>query len=201
MPPSRSRPQVSEFEREVLPHLSRLYAAAIRLTRSAPDAEDLVQETLLRALQSFPRFDATGSVRAWLYRILTNIFINAYRHERVVQRTADEAIAGSLDGTFYDRERDRRLSDPVTRHEFTHLSAPLEAAIATMDERFRKVLILADLMDFTYREIADQLGIPEGTVMSRLFRARRFLKQRLEPVALEPGCAVRSARLADRRSR
>lgn len=185
----------------VLPHLDRLFAAAIRLARSRADAEDLVQETVLRALQAFDRADRSGNIAGWLYRILTNIFINSYRHERVARRVTDLAETGRLDGSLYSSDCIARWSDPPTRLAHSGLSPRVEAALAEMDERFRTVLVLADLMDFSYREIADRHGIPEGTVMSRLFRARRFLRLRLGAVARGVAAGVESRRLAQGRRR
>lgn len=191
----------TEFESLVLPHLDRLFAAAIRLVRSRTDAEDLVQETVLRALQAFDRADRSGNIAGWLYRILTNIFINSYRHARVVRRVSDLAGVGGLDGSLYSSNSIDRWSDPPTRHAHSHLSRRIETALAEMDERFRTVLVFADLMDFSYREIADRLGVPEGTVMSRLFRARRFLRVRLGAVAQGTAVGVESRRLAPGRRR
>lgn len=190
-----------EFESLVLPHLDRVFAVAIRLTRSRPDAEDLVQETVLRALLAFDSADRSGNIAGWLYRILTNIFINSYRHGRVVQRVSDLAHGGGLDGALYSSYDLKRWSDPPTRHEHSRFSVRVEEALAEMDERFRTVLILADLMDFSYREIADYLKIPEGTVMSRLFRARRYLRRRLGLIARPGPPGVESVRLAQGRRR
>lgn len=191
----------TEFENLVLPHLDRLFAAAIRLARSRTDAEDLVQETVLRALQAFDRADRSGNIAGWLYRILTNIFINSYRHGRVVRRVSDLAGVGGLDGSLYSSDCLERWGDPPTRHAHSRLSRRIETALAEMDERFRTVLVFADLMDFSYREIADRLGVPEGTVMSRLFRARRFLRDRLGAVAQGAAVGVESCRLASGRRR
>ncbi len=200
-PSANDMPRTAEFERLVLPHLDRLFAAAIRLARSRLDAEDLVQETLLRAWEAFDRADLSGNIAGWLYRILTNIFINSYRHQRVVRRVSNLVEAGGLDGSLYSSDCLGRWSDPTTRLAHSRLSRPVEAAMAEMDERFRTVLVLADLMDFSYREIADLLGVPEGTVMSRLFRARRFLRDRLGEFARAHGIGVESARVSQGRQR
>lgn len=191
----------TEFERLVLPHLDRLFAAAIRLARSRTDAEDLVQETVLRALQAFDSADRSGNIAGWLYRILTNLFINSYRHDRVARRVSGLAEVGGLDGSLYSSDSLARWGDPPTRHAHSRLSGAVETALAEMDERFRTVLVFADLMDFSYREIADRLGIPEGTVMSRLFRARRFLRVRLGVVARGTAVGVHYGRLAPGRRR
>lgn len=193
--------RLTDFERLILPHLDRLFAAALRLARSQTDAEDLVQETVLRALQAYGSMDRSGHIAGWLYRILTNVFINEYRHQRVVLRVANLAEIGGLDGHAYSSDCLRRWGDPPTHHAHSHLSRPVESALAELDERFRTVLVFADLMDFSYREIADHLGIPEGTVMSRLFRARQFLKRRLSSVAASAGIGIQSRHLAERRRR
>lgn len=194
---TRSKAQrTSDFEDLVLPHLDRLFAVALRLTRTRSDAEDLVQETVMRALEAFDGVDRSGNIAGWLYRILTNLFINSYRHERVVRRTVALALTGSLDDQTYSRASMTRWSDPFVRHTHSHLSTAMETALTQMDERFRTVLILADLMDFTYREIAIRLRIPEGTVMSRLFRARRFLRSRLGSFANDGPLALESSHLS-----
>jgi RNA polymerase sigma-70 factor (ECF subfamily) len=167
------------FDAIVADSIDRLYATALRLTRSEADAEDLVQETLVRAFEALPRFDPQGNLRAYLGRILMNVFINRYRHGQVVAAVSELASGGALDGCLYSADSQKVWSDPVARFDHVHLSAALEQAVRALPERFRVVLLMADVLDFTYAEIAAQLGIPAGTVMSRLFRARHSLRERL----------------------
>ncbi len=175
------------FESLVGPLVDRLYAAALRLARSEADAEDLVQETLLRGYEAFPRLNPAGNLRAYLHRVLTNVYINRYRHRQVVATVAELAHLGLLDGTLYSSESTRVWSDPHVRFTHQNLSAAVDAALEALPERFRSVLVMADMMDFTYAEIAAQLSIPAGTVMSRLFRARRLMRAFLTEAEVADG--------------
>lgn len=180
---SRKRPGPSdrrEFEKLASDNMDRLFATALRLTRSVPDAEDLVQEALVRAFAAFPRIDPKGNMRAYLFRVLTNIFINNYRHGRIVRNVNDLAKLGLLDGRLYSSECQKRWSDPHVRFLHTNISPRVEAALDALPDKFRCVLVMADLMDMTYAQISEQLDIPAGTVMSRLFRARRHMRRQLE---------------------
>lgn len=167
------------FESLVIPLLDKLYSAALRLTRSEPDAEDLVQETILRTLDAFPRLDKSGNFAAYMFRTMTNIFINQYRHNKVVDRVLEISMRHELDECAFSSTCIAIWSDPDVRFEHTNISRILESAVFTLPERFRLVLIMADVMDFSYAEISQELSIPVGTVMSRLFRARAFVKKRL----------------------
>jgi len=164
----------------VVQSLDKLYGAAIRLTRNKADAEDLVQETVLRALEVAPRLDPGGNIPAYLCRTLGNLFINGHRHRKVARRVGESAWYGLLDGTTYSSESRLIWADPPTHHRHTTMAKDLEAAIEALPERFRSVLILADLLDWTYAEIATELAIPIGTVMSRLWRARHTTRARLD---------------------
>ncbi|HEY7726371.1 MAG TPA: sigma-70 family RNA polymerase sigma factor [Anaeromyxobacteraceae bacterium] len=183
----------AEFEALLDGQLDPLYAAAVRFTRNARDAEDLVQDAVLRAFRFFDRFERGTNFRAWLFKILTNTFINRYRRttkERSLvdgpQREAVQRQVVSLDAAdaAADPERhvlDRLVSDDVVR------------ALDALPIDFRMAVILADLQDFSYREIADVLDIPVGTVMSRLFRGRRLLERSLLDYAAEVGLGPRRA--------
>jgi RNA polymerase sigma-70 factor (ECF subfamily) len=164
----------AEFEGLVAEHLDSLYAAGMRLTRNGRDAEDLVQDAVLRAYRFFDRFERGTNFRAWLFKILTNTFINKYRRS-VKERTI---VDGPEREAVHEPERhffDRLVSDDVVR------------AIDALPIDFRMVVILADLQEFSYKEIADILDIPVGTVMSRLFRGRRLLEKALARYAAEAG--------------
>ncbi len=178
----------SEFEGTALPHLDALYGAAYRLTRNPRDAEDLVQDTILRAYRFWDTFQRDSNCKAWLFRILTNTFINSYqknkRSREVLEAARDEqkAIDGVLVHTQGSGQRDpegqlidRTLSDDVVR------------ALEALPTDFRVAVVLCDVEGFSYKEIAEILDCPVGTVMSRLHRGRRLLKNALHDFAVEQG--------------
>jgi RNA polymerase sigma-70 factor (ECF subfamily) len=166
---------------EVLPHRDVLLAAALRMTRQRNDAEDLVQETLLRAYMAWQSFAPGTNCRAWLLRILTNAFINGYRrrrrHNRFTNDCPDDAVAA-----FYG-DAPEEAKDPEASLLRDELGDEVTAALDTLAPDYREVVELADLQGVRYREIADLLGVPIGTVMSRLFRARRLLEVQLSDFA------------------
>ncbi len=169
-----------EFSGAVEPTLDGLYATALRLTGSASDAEDLVQDTLLRAFRAWDRFEAGTNVRGWLHRVQYNLFVSGYRRRKREQRaldmTSDPRRAEAFVGGF-DADAPR---EPFVTAD--GLGDAVQAALDALPEEFRAVVVMADLGDLSYREIADALGCPIGTVMSRLHRARRALSQRLRPL-------------------
>lgn len=177
--PGRERDR-ARFEALVREHLDGLYGAALRLTRNRADAEDLLQETLLKAWRSFHTFEEGTNARAWLFRILMNAHIDRYRKTAREPETTDVEDVGDfyLYSKVQESELLRRVGDPekllerVMEHE-------VREALESLPDHFRSVVILADLQGFSYREIADILGIPMGTVMSRLFRGRRLLQRKL----------------------
>ncbi len=169
------------FERAALPHLPDLYAVAMRLSRSPADAEDLVQETYLRAYSSWDSFQPGSNCRAWLIRILTNSFINHYRrrrsHRSFARRSEPEHVQALLDGEA------TRAKTPEQNLLEGAFSDEVSAALGELTDDYRLVIVLADLEGMKYKDIADVLGCPIGTVMSRLFRARRVLEAKLRPYA------------------
>lgn len=174
------------FERDALPLLRDMYAAAIRLTRNPTDAEDLLQETYLRAYRGFAGFEEGTNLRAWLYRILTNTYINMYRKQQREPQTISEDEAEEW--YLYSKlsERGAEPSAEVTVLE----SLPDEdvrAALDSLPEQFRIAVLLADVEGFSYKEIASILDVPIGTVMSRLHRGRRALEKALMDVMQERG--------------
>ena len=183
----KQRPIRTDFEREALPHLPALYGAALRMTRDPKDAEDLVQEALLRAYRFFDTFEAGTNCKAWLFRILTNVFCNQYRErerEHVVMTEAESSSA-NLEQFLSGAGGDGRDSETALLGRM--VSADVEKALAAVPPDFRLAVVLADLEDFSYKEIAEIMDCPAGTVMSRLYRGRKILQGLLYNYAVEQG--------------
>ncbi|HET6614217.1 MAG TPA: sigma-70 family RNA polymerase sigma factor [Kofleriaceae bacterium] len=170
------------FEGVAIPFADELYAHGLRLTRNPEDARDLVQETYLRALAAWPRFQPGTNCRAWLYRILTNSFINIYRRRRRHKRLArsDDDIATAL---FGDAERASTGAREAIGRDA--LSDEVTCALARLGDIYREIVVLADIDGLKYRDIAERLELPLGTVMSRLHRARCKLRAELSDFARE----------------
>jgi RNA polymerase sigma-70 factor (ECF subfamily) len=176
----------SRFERDALPLLNGMYSAAYRLTRNASDAEDLVQETFLRAYRGFSQFQAGTNLKAWLYRILMNTFINSYRKkQREPQTISDDEVE---DWYLYSKMTQEGLEPSAETSVIESLpDEDVQEALASLPEQFRVAVLLADVEGFSYKEIAEITDVPIGTVMSRLHRGRKALEKRLWDVVRERG--------------
>jgi RNA polymerase sigma-70 factor (ECF subfamily) len=175
-----------EFEKTALVHLNALYGTALRLTRSRAEAEDVVQETYLRAFRSFRRFNPGTNCRAWLFTILRNVFLNRVRARGREAAELDPPILDSLEAESVTAPP-HGVGSPEEAFFQTVLHGDIDRALKALPLAFREVVILADLEGLTYKEIADVLGCPVGTVMSRLSRGRSLLRRSLSAFAREHG--------------
>jgi RNA polymerase sigma-70 factor, ECF subfamily len=178
------------FKADALPLLDSLYAGALRMTRNPADAEDLVQETMLRAYRAFDRFEEGTNPKAWLFRILTNAYINVYRkRQREPQQISSEEVEDfdlyrelKLHDAQYDETPERVVLDSL-------VDSDILQAIEDLPEQFRLAVMLSDIEGFSYAEMAEIMDVPMGTVMSRLHRGRKALQKRLWDIARDRGIA------------
>jgi RNA polymerase sigma-70 factor (ECF subfamily) len=179
------------FEEQALPFMDQLYAAAMRMTRNPADAGDLVQETYVKAYAAFGQFEQGTNLKAWLYRILTNTFINGYRkNQRAPYQNAIDDLEdwqlGSAESITQGRSTRSAEAEAID-----HLpDSDVKDALQSIPEDFRLAVYLADVEGFAYQEIADIMKTPVGTVMSRLHRGRRLLRERLADYARDRGFTV-----------
>lgn len=176
-----------EFEDTTLCYLDELYSTALRLTRNEKDAEDLVQDTYLKAFSHFHQFSRGTNARAWLFKILTNTFINSYRRRVKEKEILDKEEKGQLGSFFFSKETTTRWSSPEWHVLTSLLSDDVKRSLDELPTDFRMVVVLADLQDFSYKEIASIMDTPIGTVMSRLFRGRKLLRKKLYDFARREG--------------
>ncbi|MGI8794595.1 MAG: sigma-70 family RNA polymerase sigma factor [Acidimicrobiales bacterium] len=178
-----------QFTEQAMEFMSSLYTAALRMTRSPSDADDLVQETYLKAYRAWDSFQQGTNLRAWLYRILTNTYINMYRAK---QRKPDQSDLDEVEDLYLYRRlggleaaRAGRSAEDEVMDLFTE--GDVKDAIESLPEQFRMAVLLADVEGFDYKEIAEILDIPIGTVMSRLHRGRKALQQALYAFGMDRG--------------
>lgn len=175
------------FERDALQYTNQLYAAAMRYTKNPSDAEDLVQDTYAKAFVSFHQFEEGTNLKAWLYRILTTTFINNYRKDqrRPLQSNGGEVEDWQLhDAASHTSDQGKSAEDEVLENI---ADVDIKKALADMPEEFRMAVYLADVEGFAYKEIAEIVGVPTGTVMSRLHRGRKLLRASLADYAKDRG--------------
>jgi RNA polymerase sigma-70 factor (ECF subfamily) len=175
------------FEAEVRPHLDALYSTALRLTRSPVDAEDLVQDTLVRAYRFYDRFEAGTNFKAWLLRIQMNAFVNRYRRAARERQVFDGPMATPVGEGVMSRSTMRGLVDPVGDAQRRIIAQEINRAFEELSDDARAMVLLADVEELSYKEIADVIGCPIGTVMSRLHRARKQLQISLQQHAVQLG--------------
>jgi RNA polymerase sigma-70 factor (ECF subfamily) len=185
----------ASFAEQAMPFMPALYGAALRMTRNPTDAEDLVQETYLRAYRGFGGFREGTNLKAWLYKILTNTYINIYRAKkrRPDQVDLDEMPEFSLYRQLGGLEAVNANATPETEVLASIPDDEVKAALESLPEQFRMAVILCDIEEFSYKEIADILDIPIGTVMSRIHRGRKLLQKRLWDYAAERGLVPEAA--------
>ena len=176
-----------DFDSQAMPYLDSLYNTAYRMTRSAEDAEDLVQETFFKAYKYYDKFEEGTNLKAWLFKILKNTFINNYRKRKLEPRSVDFAEIEDSFERIVRRDNTEQTADPEAEYFHGVLDDDVKKALDSLPYDYRMVVILADLEDFSYKEIAEILDCPVGTVMSRLYRGRKLLEKALLKYARHHG--------------
>ncbi len=174
------------FEADALQYMNQLYSAALRYTKNPPDAQDLVQDTYAKAYVSFHQFEPGTNLKAWLYRILTTTFINTYRKDQRRPQLSDQELEDwqIADASSHTSDQGKSAEDVVLENL---PDSDIKRALAEIPEEFRIAVYLADVEGFSYKEIAEIVGVPTGTVMSRLHRGRKQLREKLTDYARELG--------------
>jgi len=174
------------FEADALQYMNQLYSAALRYTKNPSDAQDLVQDTYAKAYVSFHQFEPGTNLKAWLYRILTTTFINTYRKDQRRPQLSDQELEDwqIADASSHTSDQGKSAEDVVLENLPDN---DIKRALAEIPEEFRIAVYLADVEGFSYKEIAEIVGVPTGTVMSRLHRGRKQLREKLTDYARELG--------------
>jgi RNA polymerase sigma-70 factor (ECF subfamily) len=180
-------PRSDSFEVELLGHLDALYGVSCRMTKSTAEAEDLVQDTVVKAMRARDQFTPGTNLKAWLLRILTNTFINRYRRGGLERDLFEGPEADSLTDGWVGATTMRAMRDPETQALSPLVEAEVQRALDDLPAEFRLAVILSDVEELSYKEIADAMGCPIGTVMSRLHRGRRLLQKTLREHAVAMG--------------
>jgi RNA polymerase sigma-70 factor (ECF subfamily) len=176
-----------DFDSQVMPYLDSLYNTAYRMTRSSEDAEDLVQETYFKAFKYYDKFEEGTNLKAWLFKILKNTFINNYRKKKLEPRSVDFAEIEDSFERIVRRDNTDQPADPEAEYFHGVLDDDVKKSLDSLPYDYRMVVVLADLEDFSYKEIAEILDCPVGTVMSRLYRGRKLLEKALLKYARHHG--------------
>jgi RNA polymerase sigma-70 factor (ECF subfamily) len=178
--------RTKRFERDALQYMNQLYAAAMRYTKNPEDAQDLVQDTYIKAYNSFHQFEPGTNLKAWLYRVLTTTFINTYRKDQRRPQTSDSELEDwqIAEASSHTSDQGKSTEDVVLENL---PDSDIKNALAEIPEEFRMAVYLADVEGFSYKEIAEIVGVPAGTVMSRLHRGRKQLREKLTDYARERG--------------
>lgn len=178
--------RTKRFERDALQYMNQLYAAAMRYTKNPEDAQDLVQDTYIKAYNSFHQFEPGTNLKAWLYRVLTTTFINTYRKDQRRPQTSDSELEDwqIAEASSHTSDQGKSTEDVVLDNL---PDSDIKNALAEIPEEFRMAVYLADVEGFSYKEIAEIVGVPAGTVMSRLHRGRKQLREKLTDYARERG--------------
>lgn len=185
--PESSKPSKDPFSEEALTHLDAMYGVACKLTRNPTDAEDLVQDAFVKAMRAREQFHAGTNLKAWLFRILTNTFINKYRRGGLERSVLDGPDADPLADGWVSASTMRQLRDPEMLALMPIVEGEIQVALDALPAEFRLAVVLCDVEEFSYEEIAQIMGCPIGTVMSRLHRGRKLLQRALYNHALALG--------------
>lgn len=178
--------RTKRFERDALQYMNQLYAAAMRYTKNPEDAQDLVQDAYAKAYTSFHQFEPGTNLKAWLYRVLTTTFINNYRKDQRRPQSSDSELEDwqLAEASSHTSDQGKSTEDVVLENL---PDSDIKNALAQIPEEFRMVVYYADVEGFSYKEIAEIVGVPTGTVMSRLHRGRKQLREKLTDYAKERG--------------
>src|ERR1700735_1932739 len=199
MPPTLDQPK-DTFSEEALTHLDAMYGVACKLTRNPTEAEDLVQDAFVKAMRARQQFHVGTNLKAWLFRILTNTFINKYRRGGLERAIFDGPDADPLADGWVSASTMRQLRDPEQIALMPIVEGEVRRALHELRAEFRLAVILCDVEEFSYEEIADIMGCPIGTVMSRLHRGRKLLQKTLYNHALALGIVKGEEQVGEGRS-